>query len=256
VQIYKKNSCNDHSFRSTRVSWHRISPSSRSTRVSRHRTSPYSRSTRVSRHRISPSSRSTRVSWHQISLKHMWSTVSNFIIAMKLFISYQSNASDARKCNYFKALWTTFLDLPLSRSLLSLKPNILPSHPHPFLKHAHTIVPITCFIITWRRYLQDPTYLSVQRLNTCPIPRKDWVFRAGARDVACVQERRRKGTSCRFLGEAGKNIICTGWAVQRNLRVLVYLLQSDEWITMVSETIRKPPLVHRFSYKVFERWNR
>ena len=43
-------------------------------------------------------------------------------------------------------------------------------------------------------------------------------------DIACVQEIRWRGSSCRYFGATGKKgISCFGWEVRQKLRVLEYL---------------------------------
>ena len=45
-------------------------------------------------------------------------------------------------------------------------------------------------------------------------------------DIACVQEIRWRGSSCRYFGTTGKRakgISCFGWKVRQKLRVLEYL---------------------------------
>ena len=99
------------------------------------------------------SSRSTRLSQHQTSQTDTSPTVTTFIITMILFSSYQfpplqPSARDTRKCKLIKSL-STLVSVQLSAGLpqgrapstACHKPNIfLPSHPHPFLKYAHTIL--------------------------------------------------------------------------------------------------------------------
>ena len=42
-------------------------------------------------------------------------------------------------------------------------------------------------------------------------------------DIACEQEIRWKGSSCRYFGTTAKGISCFGWEVRQKLRVLEYL---------------------------------
>ena len=42
-------------------------------------------------------------------------------------------------------------------------------------------------------------------------------------DIACVQEIRWRGSSCRYFGATGKRMGCFGWEVRQILRVLEYL---------------------------------
>ena len=99
------------------------------------------------------SSRSTRLSQHQTSQTDTSPTVTTFIITMILFSSYQfpplqpvhkihANANSLSHCQQVVSVQLS-AGLPQGRapSTACHKPNIfLPSHPHPFLKHAHTIL--------------------------------------------------------------------------------------------------------------------